>query len=83
MIAILAAVVYLPTTSKYLKLRWKEKELDEQITKLEKQIKMLKEEEHLLTTDPARLEEVAREELGLVKPGEIVYKAVEETVRSK
>jgi cell division protein FtsL len=33
----------------------------------------LAEEVRLLRTDPARVEAIAREELGLVKPGEIVY----------
>ena len=33
----------------------------------------LAEDVRLLRTDPARVEAIAREELGLVKPGEIVY----------
>jgi cell division protein FtsB len=31
------------------------------------------EEVRILRTDPARVEAIAREELGLVKPGELVY----------
>jgi cell division protein FtsB len=33
----------------------------------------LAEDVRLLRTDPARVEAIAREELGLVKPGELVY----------
>jgi len=33
----------------------------------------LAEEVRALRTDPARIEAIAREELGLVKPGELVY----------
>jgi cell division protein FtsB len=33
----------------------------------------LEEEVRALRTDPGRLEAIAREELGLVKPGELVY----------
>lgn len=75
-----AAVVYLPGIAKYLKLKHREVQLDGEIKRLEQQIETLREEEHLLRTDLARLEEVVREELGLVKPGEIVYKVIEEEV---
>ena len=74
----IAAIVYLPGLSKYLKLKRKEVELGREIERLKTQIIELKKEEHLLKTDLARLEEVVREELGLVKPGEIVVKVVEE-----
>jgi len=76
----IAVLVYLPGISKYLRLKHREAELDRQIERLERQIENLKEEEHLLKTDLGRLEEVVRDELGLVKPGEIVYKVVEEEV---
>ena len=76
----IAALIYLPGISKYLKLKHREAGLDREIERLERQIENLKEEEHLLKNDLARLEEVVRDELGLVKPGEIVYKVVEEEV---
>ncbi len=73
-------LIYLPGATKYLKLKRKEVELTNEITRLNSEIKQLKQEEHLLKTDVTRLEQVVREELGLVKPGEIVVKVVEEEV---
>ncbi len=75
-----AGTVYLPGFSKYLKLKRKEAELERQIHQLQDQIAQIRKEEHLLKTDLTRLEEVVREELGLVKPGETVIKVVEEEV---
>jgi cell division protein FtsB len=80
---IVLGIIYLPGISKYLKLKEKETQLDRDIAHLEQEIKLLKEEEHLLKTDPSHLEDVVREELGLVKPGEIVYKVIEEEVPAK
>ena len=77
-IIFVAGVVYLPGLSKYLKFKTKERALDEQIAKVEREIEALREEEQLLKSDVGRLEEVVREELGLVRPGEVVYKVVEE-----
>lgn len=73
-----AGIIYLPGATKYLKLKRKEADLTNEITRLNSEIKKLKKEEHLLKTDLSRLEQVVREELGLVKPGEIVVKVVEE-----
>ena len=78
LILFVGTIIYMPGTTKYLKLKRKESELTNEITRLNKDIKQLKEEERLLKTDVSRLEQVAREELGLVKPGEIVVKVVEE-----
>ena len=79
-LALIIAIIYLPGLSKYLKLKRKDTDLEREVKRLESEIARIKEEEHLLKTDLTRLEEVVREELGLVKPGEIVYKVVEEEV---
>ena len=44
-----------------------------EITELRASNAALAEEVRVLRTDPGRIEAIAREELGLVKPGEIVY----------
>jgi cell division protein FtsB len=75
-----AGAIYLPGLSKYMKLKRKEVELSQQIAHLEAEIEVMKKEEHLLRTDVTHLEEVVRRELGLVKPGEVIYKVVEEEV---
>ncbi|OGW80337.1 MAG: hypothetical protein A3G33_01150 [Omnitrophica bacterium RIFCSPLOWO2_12_FULL_44_17] len=79
----LAGAIYLPGISKYLILKQKEKKLEEDISRLKKQVRALNDEEQLLRTNLSRLEEVVREELGLVKPGEMVYKIVEEKEASE
>lgn len=78
LIVFVIGIIYLPGATKYLKLKRKETELTNEISRLNTQIKKLRQEEHLLKTDLSRLEQVVREELGLVKPGEIVVKVVEE-----
>ncbi len=78
LIVFAVGMIYLPGVTKYLKLKRKETELSTEINRLSSDIKKLKEEEHLLKTDLTQLEQVVREELGLVKPGEIVVKVVEE-----
>ena len=47
--------------------------LHEEIEQLTSANAILAEEVRALRTDPGRIEAIAREELGLVKPGEIVY----------
>ena len=79
-LVVMIGVIYLPGLSKYLKLKHKELDLEREIKQLDAQIAELKQEEHLLKTDLTQLEQVVREELGLVRPGEIVYKVVEEEV---
>lgn len=73
-----AGAIYLPGFSKYMALKRKEEQVSAEIKKLRAEIEGLKQEEQLLKTNVARLEEVVREELGLVKPGEVVYRVVEE-----
>ena len=76
-------VVYLPGYTKYHRLKNKELELQREIESLKTEITDLNREEKLLKTDMTRLEEVVREELGLVKPGETVIRVVEEEVPEK
>ena len=80
LIVFAVGMIYLPGVTKYLRLKRKETELTVEINRLSFDIEKLKEEEHLLKTDLTQLEKVVREELGLVKPGEIVVRVVEEEV---
>ena len=57
-------------------LKLKNNEYARRITALEEQNKKFEEERHLLETDPDYLEKVGREQMGLVRPGETVYKIV-------
>lgn len=48
-------------------------ELQAEIHRLQEAVEALNEEARAFKTQPGRLEEIAREDLGLVKPGEVVY----------
>ena len=73
---------YLPSLSRYHDLKVRLEEMDRQIRDLETKIKDIREERNLLKGDVKYLEKVIRDELGLVKPGEIVYKFVTEKAPS-
>ena len=47
------------------------------ITKLNDENKSLAEQVHALKTDPEAIERVAREQMGLARPGEIIYRIPE------
>lgn len=68
--------IYLPSITRYRELKSEEERLNQKIQEIDAQIKVLADERHLLQTDVAYLEKVIREELGFVKPGEIVYELV-------
>lgn len=77
-IFILAAFLYLPGLSRLLELRSEEDRLSRELKDLEWKIQKLRDEKNLLQNDLTYLEKVIHEELGLVKPGEMVYKLVGE-----
>ncbi len=68
--------IYLPSITRYRELKSEEDRLSQKIQEIDAQIKVLADERHLLQTDVAYLEKVIREELGFVKPGEIVYELI-------
>lgn len=68
--------IYLPSFSRYHELKQEKEKLNERIQKIDSQIRALADEKYLLQNDVAYLEKVIREELGFVKPGEIIYEMV-------
>ena len=68
--------VYFPSISRYRELKLEEEKLTKRIEEIDTQIKTLSDERNLLQTDVSYLEKVIREELGFVKPGEIVYELI-------
>ena len=68
--------IYLPSITRYRELKSEEERLSQKIREIDAQIKTLADERKLLQTDVAYLEKEIREELGFVKPGEIVYELV-------
>lgn len=71
-------VIFFPGFARMQELRQKNKELEANIKKMEAENIALKQEKEKLEKDPEYLESVAREKLGIVKKGEIVYKFVPE-----
>ena len=72
------AIIYLPSYTKYQELRREDEKIADNILALQTQNDELREEARLLQSDVKYLEKVLREELGLVKPGEVVYKFVKD-----
>jgi len=70
----IATVLFLPPFAKYQALRYKSKKIDERITQLKAENKRLEEERLKLQTDIAYIEKRARENVGMVRKGEIVMK---------
>ena len=68
--------IYLPSFSRYHELKQEEEKLNKRIQEIDTQIRSLTDEKYLLQNDVAYLEKVIREELGFVKPGEIIYKMI-------
>ena len=59
---------------KYLKMRGEYNRITSDITRLQEENKNIRKEVKLLKTDPDYIEAYAREMLGLVKEGEIIYR---------
>lgn len=74
--AIVALMVFLPSYTQMQDLRAKNDAFQKQIDDLTSQNKSLRQERLLLERDPVYLEKVARERMGLVREGEVVYKLV-------
>lgn len=76
---ILLTILLVAAVTTVLNLRTQVKTLQEQETALEEQVARQRQENEALSAaiqdsdDPSRVEDVARDRLGLVKPGEIVF----------
>ena len=75
---VLAAVfvVYLPSYMQMQDLRGRNLTFEKRINDLEAENIRIAEEQNRLKTDPEYFERVARERMGLIKDGEVVYKAL-------
>ncbi|OGX31500.1 MAG: hypothetical protein A2787_06820 [Omnitrophica WOR_2 bacterium RIFCSPHIGHO2_01_FULL_48_9] len=73
-ITLVVFIYFLPSYTKMQDLKQKNRDYGQQIMALKRQNEQLLEEKRLLETDPAYLEKVAREKMGLIREGEVVYK---------
>jgi len=78
LLSALFVIVYLPGYSHYQEISSQEEELLAQIEELNKSNEALENELDLLRNDVTYLEKIVRDRMGLVKPGEVLYKFVEE-----
>jgi len=58
---------------KYYRMKTQFNSLKKEISSLEQDNSKLLRDVHALKTDPDRMEQIARDKLGLARPGEIVY----------
>lgn len=71
---IIVLIIFLPSYTKMQDLKQKNLDYKRQIEQLQQKAAELREEKRLLENDPVYLEKVAREKMGLVREGEVVYK---------
>ena len=76
LIAILLGLIFIPGYIKIKNLARQNRELEIQIKEIAQANKKLQEEQEKLKNDPLYLEKVAREKLGVVRKGEVVYKVL-------
>lgn len=69
-----AVAAFAPPIRQYRELRRMEADLQEEIRLKEELLHHLKQQQERLQSDPEFVEKIAREELGLARPGETVYK---------
>lgn len=74
--------VYLPALTRYHDLRAQQEQIEKEIAQLDEKIKALMEEKMLLQNDVQYIEKIIREEMGLVKPGEEVYKFITDNLNT-
>ncbi len=67
-------VFFFPSFVKLQDLRKKNNQHEAELQRLRKEYKELAEEKRKLETDPAYFEKVAREKMGLVRDGEVIYR---------
>ena len=72
-LTIVIFVLFLPSYTKMQDLKQKNAEYKRQIEQLLTQQAKLAEEKRLLEEDPAYLEKVGREKMGLIRANEVVY----------
>ncbi len=74
LIAVGLFLVFLPSYQRMQDLKTANAEYEQRIHDLIEENEVLTEEKRLLVEDPVYLEKVAREKMGLIREGEIIYK---------
>jgi len=73
-LGVILLLVFLPSYQEMQDLKQKNREYELLMQELVRENSRLTEEKHLLNEDPAYLEKVARDKMGLIKDGEMIYR---------
>ena len=77
-VAFVILVLFLPTFTRMQDVKQRDLEYQQRIADLTAENKALVEEKRRLEEDPDYLERIAREKMGLIRKGEVVYKLMPE-----
>ena len=80
-IAFCILIFFLPSYTMMQELKQKNSSYERQIYDLKMKNRQLAGEKKLLENDPVYLEKIAREKMGLIKEGEVIYRIVNEEVK--
>ncbi len=72
-------LIFLPSYQKMQDLKMTNADYEQRIRELMEENQVLAEEKRLLLEDPVYLEKVAREKMGLIREGEVIYKIEPQT----
>ena len=75
-LAVFVLVVFLPSYTHMQDLQQKNADSAREIKKLKEEKERMAEEKRKLEEDPVYLEKVARENMGLIRQGEVIYRLV-------
>jgi len=73
-LAIFILFAFLPSYTQMQDLKLRNVQYEQEIIRLKRERAQLEREKQLLIHDPQYLEKVAREKMGLIKEGEVIYK---------
>lgn len=79
MLAVGLFLIFLPSYQKMQDLKTANADYEQRIRELMEENQVLAEEKRLLLEDPVYLEKVAREKMGLIREGEVIYKIEPQT----
>ncbi|MBN1870373.1 MAG: septum formation initiator family protein [Candidatus Omnitrophica bacterium] len=75
-VALGVLLIFLPSFTKWQDLKEKDRQYQVKIRELEEARQVLLQEKQLLEEDPVYLEKVAREKMGIIREGEVIYRLV-------
>ena len=76
-------LAFLPSYSRLQDLKQRNQDFEERTVKLQKEVEDLNNRLYRLEYDPAYLEKVGREKMGVVKKGEVIYRISPEQQKPK